>query len=86
MRLPGLEPGSGDDAVEWIAARRDDGKDDDAIVAELAATAAIADPVAAPPPNPSIAVAEPTNSPVARVERYSLGALIDGYPALSICQ
>ena len=40
VRLPGLEPGSGDDAVEWIAARRDDGKDDDAIRAEVEALGA----------------------------------------------
>ena len=37
VRLPGLEPGSGDDAVEWIAARHNDGKDDDAIRAEVEA-------------------------------------------------
>lgn len=37
LRLPGLEPGSGDDVKEFVGHRREDGKDDDAIRTEIQA-------------------------------------------------
>lgn len=42
VNLPGLEPGSGDDVKEFVENRRGDGKEDEAIRAEIEALAAAA--------------------------------------------
>lgn len=61
VRLPGLAPGSGEDAIDWIARRREDGKDDDAIRAEIEALAAAAPEVA----NAEISPPQPETAPPA---------------------
>jgi AAA domain len=58
VRLPGLEPGSGDDVKEFIECRRTDGKDNDAIRAEIEALVASAAPAPEPLKEPA-AFAEP---------------------------